>query len=244
MTKRGRILRDTNSGPGLLTVEGTQYVFVLEGMWRSEIPPRPGMTVDVAFNSQGSPEAVFAVSESVIAKEQAQKAFTGVIRQSEAVKSTLRTRYPVASMVAEGLILLAFFFLPCMHAGPSVSRTSFTGWQVTGLDANTMEATDHGFMSLLALLCFFAPLAVPFVKRPWARRLNAAPFAFAILTFVTTVMKINDAAKRAFGGTEGLFGSNQMSQQLSAMFSSGLGTWMVLICAAYLLYLALRRSVA
>ena len=41
MTKRGRILRDTNAGPGLITVEGTQYTFVLEACGAPRSHPGP-----------------------------------------------------------------------------------------------------------------------------------------------------------------------------------------------------------
>ncbi len=40
MTQRGRVLRDTNTGPGLVTVDGKQFAFMLEEMWRSDVPPR------------------------------------------------------------------------------------------------------------------------------------------------------------------------------------------------------------
>ena len=80
MTKRGRILRDTNVGPGMLTADGTQYNFTLEHMWISDVPPRVGMPVDVHFNAEGSLESVAAVSATQIAKEQAQKALAGAMR--------------------------------------------------------------------------------------------------------------------------------------------------------------------
>ena len=40
--KRGRILRDTNSGPGIVSVDGTQKSFSLEQHWRSATPPKVG----------------------------------------------------------------------------------------------------------------------------------------------------------------------------------------------------------
>ncbi len=72
MTKRGQILVGghasfTGQGrseaePGLLTVEGKQYSFVVEGMWRSEVAPQAGMLVEVEFDSEGAPERIFALS--------------------------------------------------------------------------------------------------------------------------------------------------------------------------------------
>jgi len=74
MQKRGRILRDPLSGPGLLMVEGQQYPFSLEGIWRSEAPPTTGMVVDVEFDASSQITAVSAVAESQLAKEQAEVA--------------------------------------------------------------------------------------------------------------------------------------------------------------------------
>jgi hypothetical protein len=41
MAKRGRVLRDPSVGAGLLMVEGQQYPFALEGVWKSEAAPKP-----------------------------------------------------------------------------------------------------------------------------------------------------------------------------------------------------------
>ena len=40
MKKRGKVLRDTTLGPGLLIVEGQQYRFTLQGVWKSAAPPK------------------------------------------------------------------------------------------------------------------------------------------------------------------------------------------------------------
>jgi hypothetical protein len=53
MTKKGRVLRDTSAGEGLVFVEGNQYPFRLEGMWRSEYAPKTNMAVDVDFDDAG-----------------------------------------------------------------------------------------------------------------------------------------------------------------------------------------------
>jgi len=64
-------LRDPSAGPGLLMIEGRQYWFCIEGVWRSEKPPRPGLAVDVKFDHAGQILAITAVSESQLADEQA-----------------------------------------------------------------------------------------------------------------------------------------------------------------------------
>ena len=57
--------------PGLLMIEGRQYWFCLEGVWKSEIPPKPGLAVDVNLDQAGRILAITAVSDSQLAEEQA-----------------------------------------------------------------------------------------------------------------------------------------------------------------------------
>lgn len=71
--KRGKILRDPRAGPGLLMIEGRQYWFSMEGVWKSEVPPKPGLAVEVKLDRTGQILAITAVSESQLAKEQAER---------------------------------------------------------------------------------------------------------------------------------------------------------------------------
>lgn len=58
MSKRGTILRDTRFGPGLVMVDGRQYLFALERIWKSEVPPRAGLAVEVEFDTRGQISAL------------------------------------------------------------------------------------------------------------------------------------------------------------------------------------------
>ena len=64
MTRRGKILRDTSAGNGLVVVDGQQYPFMLEGTWRSEVPPAVGMTVDAEIKDAGQIVSLLVVQES------------------------------------------------------------------------------------------------------------------------------------------------------------------------------------
>lgn len=66
MKKRGKVLRDPRIGPGLLIVEGQQFLFSMPGAWRSELPPGPGMSVEMEFGSAGEILAIRPVSEPQI----------------------------------------------------------------------------------------------------------------------------------------------------------------------------------
>jgi|SRR5208283_2435044 len=73
MKKRGKILRDPRTGPGLLIIEGRQYRFCLEGVWKSEVPPKVGLAVDVKLDDAGQILAITAVSESPFVEEPAKR---------------------------------------------------------------------------------------------------------------------------------------------------------------------------
>ena len=77
MRKRGKVLRDPFAGPGLLMVEGRQYPFSLEPMWKSDGPPKPGLLVDIEFGKNGQIVAISVVPETELAKEKAAAAGAG-----------------------------------------------------------------------------------------------------------------------------------------------------------------------
>ena len=56
--KRGKILRDTSAGRGLLIVEGQQYPFSRNQLWKSDLPPQVGMVVEAEFNREGKLTAI------------------------------------------------------------------------------------------------------------------------------------------------------------------------------------------
>ncbi len=63
MKKRGKIVRDPRTGPGLLMAEGRQYRFGMEDFCHSEVPPAPGVTVQLRLDRAGQILAITAASE-------------------------------------------------------------------------------------------------------------------------------------------------------------------------------------
>ena len=119
----------------------SEYRFELEDMWRSEVPPRTGMTVEVQFDDAGVPVELFAVSESQVAKEQAQKMLDGALRQGgvlgASLKKTSSGKFSVVALVVQALLLLAFFVLPGMRFGTGWSSEAMSSWDATGFDPST-----------------------------------------------------------------------------------------------------------
>jgi len=60
--KRGKVLRDATTGTGLLILEGQQYPFSLNDLWKSDMPPKAGMVVEAEFNRDGKIVAIRTVS--------------------------------------------------------------------------------------------------------------------------------------------------------------------------------------
>jgi hypothetical protein len=82
MMKRGKILRDPRTGRGLLIIEGRQYWFGMEGVWKSEVPPTPGLAVDVELDHSGQILAITAaVSEFQVAQNHAERSLNSVKRR-------------------------------------------------------------------------------------------------------------------------------------------------------------------
>lgn len=243
VTKRGRVLRDTNVGPGIVTVDAKQYTFTLEQMWLSDVPPRPGMVVDVAFDDAGAPSAVQAVPDSQLAREQAQQTLAGARRHGASLTGSLRSRFGLPVILTEALLLISFFMLPNLKMGNGFMERSLSGWDTIGLDPATMATSSHGILSLLAL-ALFAPIAVPFLQKAWSRWLYAAPFAFAVIAFASLSYEIENvgrAARQAVGGAFGAEAARGMGNPLAGLFSPAVGAFLVLICSIFLLTRAFRH---
>lgn len=100
---RGKILRDPRTGPGLLMIEGRQYRFCLEDVWKSEVPPVPGLTVQVKLDRAGKIVALTAVSESQLAQEQAEQSVDTHQGAGLKILRTIATKCGLPNLLRPGL---------------------------------------------------------------------------------------------------------------------------------------------
>lgn len=91
-TARGRILRDTTNGDGLLSVAGKQYPFKLEGTWRSERAPKVDMQVEVELDDSGAIVGIRAVDSAAAAREQAERLVSAAGETAKQWAADLRTK--------------------------------------------------------------------------------------------------------------------------------------------------------
>ena len=102
LTKRGKVLRDTTLGQGLLIVEGQQCPFSREGEWKSESAPKPGQVVDVELDSRGKVRAITVVPDAQLAREQAATAVSSRTKHHDLAFSLVE-RIGLPSLAAAGL---------------------------------------------------------------------------------------------------------------------------------------------
>jgi hypothetical protein len=191
MKKRGKVLRDTSSGPGLLMVEGKQYTFPLEDVWKSEAPPRPGIVVDVELSDEGTVQSVTAVPESQIAKEQAEQALAVARARGGALASSAVARFGMPTLAATGLLIIGWFFLSTISINAGfLGKMDFTFWRVLSFvnAKNAFEALgtlkdggSAGFYGLLALIALAGPFLATFWKDRRAVLGGLLPLLFMLL---------------------------------------------------------------
>jgi hypothetical protein len=251
MIQRGRILRDTNAGPGLLSLDGRQYSFVLEGMWRSEAPPKTGMVVEVVLNSADSVESVRSVPENELAKEQAQKA----LREGGAIASRVKETLGLPNLIALGSLVVGWFFLSTIVIGREAFSAHITFWQLLGymgklqalrsLNMQDLASTGIGMYGLLALVS----LAGPFLDFLWKDRRAALggllPLVLMLLIAILLKTGLNQAAHQ-FAGAYGTGPvANMMANQAIASFldefSMGAGAYISLLATGYFAFVAVKK---
>jgi len=111
-------------------IEGQQYRFSLEGSWKSQSLPKPGVVVDVDLDRSFEIVGITPVSESQLAKEQAEAAR----KNGQASFAKLIPRFGAANLAAGGLLFLGWFFLTCLSIEvPLLGKLEFSFWQILSL---------------------------------------------------------------------------------------------------------------
>ena len=258
--QRGTILRDTQIGPGLLSVGGRQMPFTLEQHWRSERPPITGARVDVLLDGE-QVGTVTLVDEVQTAKENA-RALTGQAADQLASRGRALWgqavaefgKVPLAALLGLWLGWWVFDWMAVRVVGTQVASYSF--WDMVKMLAapNALEAMQYGrggfgLWSLLTLLCAAAPL-LPLLWRD--RRASwglTAPLVFMLVQGGRLYWGVSSAAS-AMQQQMGGFGANsQMARDLSSQLqaqilhsiSLGAGLFVSLAAAAVLAAFAVIR---
>lgn len=255
MKKRGKILRDTNAGPGLLIVEGKQFPFTLEGMWQSERAPHTGMAVEVEFSGDDRICAIVALPEAQLAREQADLALAAARARGAQLASGLVGRVGMQTLLALGALACAWFVLNTVsvQVGPGYN-VGLSFWKLlavlnapSGVLASLGGGSDStGMYGVLAIAALVAPLA-PYFWRDRRANLGALmPLALMLFVAFSAYSGIRSSvgeaqtAASAFGGVEAarMMAEMQQSMAAQAMRAVSLGAGFYLAIAASLYFAA------
>jgi len=239
MTKRGKVLRDPHAGPGLLMVEGQQHQFTLEGVWKSEAPPRPGLPVDVEFDQGGQVLGITVVAESQIAKEQAEAAMAAAREKGSQWLGKIVAIVGVPKLVAGGLLIIGWFFLSTVTVQlPFLGKLEYTFWQILGfLNASnvleSLERNSHPSTGIYGFFCIVA-LAGPFVQYVWKDK-RALLGGLAPLVFMVIVgIAVRSSIQSAFGtGNDATGLGQQMQEEAMKAISLGMGVYLSILVSLY-----------
>ncbi len=260
MARRGRIMRDPNSGPGLVIVQGQQYSFALEGVWRSDTLPRTGVVVDVDIDPSGQVVAMTAVPEAQLAREQAEAALQVAKERGGRLATGFVGRFGVAKLAAAGLVVLGWWFLSTVTVDAAMlGKLKITFWQLLGIlnTGNPLEALTAGrrgggtgLYGLAAVLCLVAPFASHWWKDRRAHLSGLLPLAFMVFVVLMVLAGLRELGHMGqqqavmMGGAEyqGMVAEFQREARNAMLeaLSIGLGFWLSLAAAGYLAARAVR----
>ena len=251
MTKRGKVLRDPYAGPGLLMVEGQQYPFGLEGVWKSEVPAKPGLAVDVEFDAVGKITGITAVPDSQIAKEQAALALDAARNKGGELFGQIVAKVGMPNLVAGVVLFLSWTWLTAASIQLPFGRMDFSFWQILGsLNTNNvmdaMERNGHpsaGIYGLLALIAIAGPFVHFFWKDKRAVLGGLLPLVFMVIVGIMARSSLTNAMG---GGASGAYGDlqNQMQEEVMKAISLGMGTYLGLLASLYFAGIAAKGYMA
>ena len=251
MAKRGKVLRDPHSGPGLLMVEGQQYPFTLEGVWKSETPPKPGLVVDVEFDAAGAVAGITAVPESQLAKEQAEAALAVAKEKGGKIFGEVVAKTGMTNLIAGLLLIIGWFFLTTVSVQiPFLGKLEYTFWQVLGFlnSSNILEAMDRrghpsaGFYGFLAIVA----LAGPFIQYFWKdkRAVLGGVLPLVFMAFVGIMVRSSISSAFGGGGTEAESIGRQMQDEAMKAVSMGFGVYLSVLVSIYFAGVGVKQFLA
>jgi hypothetical protein len=252
MTKRGKILKDANAGPGLLWVDGQQLPFAMGPIWKSPVPPAAGMNVDVEFAEDGIVTGIAQVADAQIAKEHAEAAMNLAKEKGGAVLSSAVGSFGVPLLVSTGLLIVSWFFLSAVSVDALLGKLSFTFWQVLGFinAGNAWDVVMQGgsgpSAGLYGFFCIVA-LAGPFLRFVWKDRRASLGGLLPLVFMLFVGIMVRISLQSMTGGTpEGPLAEVQRQAQAEMMkaISLGMGTYLSVLASLYLGAVAVKQFMA
>jgi hypothetical protein len=243
MTKRGRVLRVPGDTPGLLMVEGQQFRFAIEGLWKSHVSPAPGLEVDVDLDGNSQLVAVAAATDSQLNRDQNEPGNAKAIRRTIQSFARIMAKCGVMKLAAIVVLIAAWSLLTNVSMQiPLVGRIDLTFWQVLGLlnKRNAMQGTylrgesySVGYYGWLAAVA----LTGPFLNRVWKDKRallgGLAPFLFTLIVWILARSMMQNASAGSFSNTHTDLGEAVQSEVMKIV-SLGVGAYLSALAGLYL----------
>src|SRR5471030_1607575 len=252
---RGNILRDTNAGPGLLSVNGRQLAFTLEQHWRGSSAPQVNNPADVVLDAAGQVVSVTPATTPLLTPQQL--ADLNALKDTYLPKLLARVEQigkPLLGAVA--VLAVSWIWLPAVSVHVNAVMTQniilfdLLRLANAGASLENLGQAGGGSRGLYGLLCVLAMLAHVFLLQKWSRYGLFAPLGFMLLTAIGVYSKIHSLTSaatdsmRSFGGSQmGDLASAMMSQVMAAL-SVGYGLYIALAAALYLAWLGVQQVLA
>jgi hypothetical protein len=244
MAKRGKVLRDPHLGPGLLIVEGKQYPFLMEGIWRSDVPAKPGLVVNVDFGPDGNLNSITAVPQAQLNHEQSELARANSAAHTAIFESWGLEPGTVTRLAVTGLLALCWFFLAAISIQlPVFGKLDFTFWQVLGSlnSGNFLQPSDAdpGIFGLLAILALAGPFLHSLWKDPRALLGGFLPLGFMVVIAWRIISSSHSALPAQATGPYEQFAN--LHHGILSLLTVGFGTYLSASLATCLAVLNARQ---
>ena len=246
MRKEGKIVRDAYSGLGLVTIDGEHFQFGLERVWRGDLPPVPGMAVQVEFAPDASIVSMTPMSATQLGRRKVEAVPKFSERRRGTVTSATLARVGLPLLIATGLLIVAWFALGAVSVRTSFGKLTLSFWQVLGLlnAENPMEALmsarggqSPGVYGLLAMAAIAGPFARYFSKNSRALLAGAAPLLYMLFVGVVARSTIHNGMGATLDGPLGEV-QRQAQQEMMNAISLGSGAYLSLMVCLYLAAIA------
>jgi hypothetical protein len=257
---RGKIMRDTNAGPGIIFVSGEQKPFTLENHWKSSTPPKVGAVVEIELDAQGNMTAVSLVDEASLAKEQAQKALNLASENGKQYFGILVGRVGMPTLVAIGLLTIAWLFFATMTVQVlgtySESISFYDVLKLVNSDGNlqgigSIKYAGAGLYGLLMYVVILAPVAPHFHSNKYLQLGYCAPLIYMVGIGLSMYLSIKHHVSDAQSMASGMLGQQAVDKMMSEMISMtlqaismGFGFYISALVATYLAAIGVKKYLA
>lgn len=233
---RGTILRDTQLGYGLISIEGKQFAFSLEQHWRSDLPPNTGAKVDVWLDAESQLLEAKLVPESELAKELA--AETSQKLQAASAKWFKLAQQKLGNIPLLAMAGLFVGWVLCSQVSFSVfgQTKAIDIWQILRMmhSGSSLEeglggssGGNIGLWGYLFVISMVAPFSVLFTNARKAHLTLALPLALLVVSVArvgwgvySTISEMRSRTNSFFGGDNARIVQNIGSEMFNAVLQN------------------------